>query len=158
MKTIGIIILTLFLSSCTSPSRNASMPSNIMMEGMRIFGDSNFIYTEVRSYGEIPDLIGIGVNKGSKSTKNAEGLRNVLSSLSKSNGRIIINGSNPILTRTDIELALNTDQNFQGVWLVYAGTKRNSEILKPIVEAKGMKYGFINNCDTVASLNIKCAY
>lgn len=145
--------MLLFLSGCALTHTSKSVPVKISTMATSVFSTSKLIYMPIPSHGPVPDMLDIAANGGG----NARQLKGFLDILVKSNNKkIVVYSSNPSLSKSVIEGALNANKKFPGIWLAYAGDKRNSDILKPLVESKGIKYSFINICST-DSVNVLCS-
>lgn len=139
-KVRGLIIcLTiLFLSGCaTQPKRSISPVIN---ESAIIFQSGDFAVYEIPSRGAISDGMSISANGG----RHAKNLSSAFASLSKSdNGNIVVYSTNPDLSYAAIKGAI-TEKQFPNIWLVYAGSKGNSELLLNLAGKSAMKYSFVD--------------
>ncbi|MFO8023558.1 MAG: hypothetical protein R6U90_00260, partial [Thiohalophilus sp.] len=100
----------------------------------------DFDYIAIPSHGAIGDGMAIAAGGGA----NAKNLRRHLQQRSSNGeGKVVVTSRNSALANAVIKGAVS-DNQFPGVWLVYAGDAKYAESLKQIVEAAGMKYGFVD--------------
>jgi len=133
-----ICLAILFLFGCaTQPKRSISPVIN---EAAIIFQSGDFAVYEIPSRGAISDGMSISANGG----RHANNLSTAFASLSKSdNGNIVVYSTNPDLSYAAIKGAI-TEKQFPNIWLVYAGSRGNSELLLNLMEKSGIKYSFVD--------------
>ncbi len=139
-KALSFIIFIMVISSSGCATQSKIGISPVMQKSAIIFQNGDFAVYEIPSYGAISDALSISTKGG----RHAKNLSVALASLSKSsNGNIVVYSTNPNLSHAAISGAI-TDKQLPNIWLIYAGSRSNSELLSALAKRSDMKYSFID--------------
>lgn len=139
MNRVLLVVLLTFLAGCAAPVR---VDSKILTNKTRALTKKEEIsYVLLPSHGAIADAMSTASAGGSHATQ----LKAHLRMLSTPQGEqvVLVTSNNPALANAAIQGAVKGG-SFPGVWLVYAGDAKYADSLRALVEAAGMRYGFID--------------
>jgi len=137
MTTLALIAI---ISGCAS-TKPVDM-SLIMTEAIIIAQDVNLNFINIPSHGAIADATSIAVNGGGA----ADQLRLAIEQLNNAGGgNLVVTSTNPELPLAHITGAMGgLEVEIKNLLLIYAGNKEYSDLIQLQVEAKGIKYGFVD--------------
>jgi hypothetical protein len=139
-RIITILAFISVISACVStPTIDMKQ---VMQEAMEITEHTNLRTLNIPSHGSIADAASIAVDGGGAANQLRESIEQLNNT---GGGNLLVTSSNPALPNAHIRGAMkDLSVKIDNVLLIYAGKKEYSDLIKAEVEAKGIKYAFID--------------